>query len=137
MPSPGDDLHDAGRWMSYARANLLHAEAGRAAGVVIEYLCFDAQQAAEKALKAVLIVRRADVPRTHDIERLLAGLRQVGVVVPDPVSEAERLTAFAVQARYPASDDPLDDSDLTNALSLARAVVDWAAQIIEASPPAE
>ncbi len=100
MPSPGDDLRDAGRWLSYARANLLHAEAGRAAGVIIEYLCFDAQQAAEKALKAVLIVRGADVPRTHDIDSLLAALRRAGVAPPDPVNDAERLTSFAVQARY-------------------------------------
>jgi hypothetical protein len=48
-----------------------------------------------------------------------------------------RLTSFAVQARYPSWGDEFDNDDLTNALSLARAVVDWAAQVIEASPPPE
>lgn len=137
MPSPGDDLRDARRWLKYARANLFHADLGRAGGALIEYLCFDAQQAVEKALKAVLIMRGAGVPRTHNIENLLAALQNDGVQPPDPIKDAEVLSAFAVQARYPAFDESLDDDDLERALSLARAVVEWAAEIIESSPPSE
>lgn len=83
MPRPGDDLRDAMRWLKYARANVFQADVGRAGGVLIEYLCFEAQQAVEKALKAVLIVRGAGVPRTHNIEILLAALQNEGVEPPD------------------------------------------------------
>jgi HEPN domain-containing protein len=36
-----------------------------------EELCFDCQQAAEKALKSVMISIRVTPPRTHNIEYLL------------------------------------------------------------------
>ena len=96
MPSPADDLCDARRWLVYARANLRHAEVGHARGVLLEYLCFDAHQAAEKALKAVLIVRNIDVPRTHDIKELLTLLVEAGGGTPDRRKDAVALTSFAV-----------------------------------------
>jgi hypothetical protein len=37
----------------------------------LEDLCFDAQQAAEKALKALLLHRRVNFPRIHDLTELL------------------------------------------------------------------
>ncbi len=48
-----DDPRD---WMNRARSNLAKAKT-RTADVYWEDLCFDAQQAAEKATKAVLIHR--------------------------------------------------------------------------------
>ena len=39
--------------------------------VLFEDLCFDAQQAAEKALKAVLISGGRRFPKTHDLTELL------------------------------------------------------------------
>ncbi len=33
-------------------------------------VCFHAQQCVEKYLKALLVLRRCDFPRTHDLERL-------------------------------------------------------------------
>jgi len=52
-PRPPDDPHE---WLRRARSNLARAQADiRLAGVYLEDLCFDAQQAAEKAIKAVLI----------------------------------------------------------------------------------
>lgn len=137
MPNPGDDLSDANHWLGYARANLLHAEAGQAAGVVVEYLCFDAQQAAEKALKAVLIFQGAEVPRTHDIGALLTSLGRLGLDLPAPVRDAASLTVFAVQSRYPSRGEPLQESDLTSALFQPRSVLDWAVRIIEESASRE
>ena len=42
-------------------------------------ICFHAQQCVEKILKAVLILRGSDVPRTHDLETLTDLLTQAGV----------------------------------------------------------
>ena len=47
---PPDDPRE---WINRARSNLIKA-ANRVPGVYLEDLCFDAQQAAEKAVKALL-----------------------------------------------------------------------------------
>lgn len=137
MPPLPDRQAEAREWLAFARANVVHANLGRgAAGVFVEYLCFEAQQAAEKALKAVLILHGVRPPRTHILGELLSLLGNSGVDVPDDVQRAEDLSSFAVQTRYPGSADPrLDDDDLAEALSIAQAVIDWAAKMVEAAPP--
>ncbi|MGB9825381.1 MAG: HEPN domain-containing protein [Desulfofundulus sp.] len=48
--------NDSRLWLRRARSNLERARLGRVSeGILYEDLCFDAQQAAEKALKAVLV----------------------------------------------------------------------------------
>ena len=42
--------------------------------MIFETLCFHAQQAAEKAIKAVLVAEGADLPRTHDLGVLFAAV---------------------------------------------------------------
>jgi len=58
-------------WMDYAKNDLRMAEDGVKRGYRLESLCFHAQQAAEKALKAVLVQRRILFPKSHDLERLM------------------------------------------------------------------
>ena len=62
-----DDLRE---WLNRARSNLAIAKS-RVAGVYLEDLCFEAQQAAEKAIKAVMIGRGIDFPYVHSLELLL------------------------------------------------------------------
>jgi HEPN domain-containing protein len=45
---------DPREWLNRARSNLVRARTKRE-GVYLEDLCFDAQQAAKKAIKAILI----------------------------------------------------------------------------------
>lgn len=72
---------------------------------------FHAQQAAEKALKAWLTERRRPYPFTHDLARLLMLLEGAAVEV-EGYWALERLTHYAVAARYeegdPDADEPLD-----------------------------
>ena len=49
---PPDDPRE---WLNRARSNLLRAREV-VQGVYLEDLCFDAQQAAEKAIKAVFVI---------------------------------------------------------------------------------
>jgi HEPN domain-containing protein len=60
---------------------------------------FHLQQAVEKALKAWLILKRIDYPRTHDISPLLGLLEDSGENIKSfwPLLE---LNPFAVQFRY-------------------------------------
>lgn len=92
----------------------------------LEDLCFDAQQAAEKAIKAVLVKKRVDFPYVHDIAFLLTLVEQTGVQVPDPVRGAEDLTRYAVVTRYPGLTEPVTDSHYRDAVAGAEAVLRWA-----------
>jgi hypothetical protein len=59
---------DPREWLNGARSNLVRAE-HMLPGTYLEDLCFDAQQAAEKAVKAVFIHRGIDFPYVHTIWR--------------------------------------------------------------------
>jgi HEPN domain-containing protein len=83
---PADDPRE---WLNRARSNLLRAKE-EVPGVYLEDLCFDAQQAAEKAIKGVLIARGIDFPYIHDLARLLTLLKQDGEVLPPSLVSAAR-----------------------------------------------
>jgi HEPN domain-containing protein len=74
---------DPREWLNRARSNLIRAASCRGlVGVYLEDACFDAQQAAEKAIKAVLLSRSVEFPWTHDLGQLLDLARQATVGCP-------------------------------------------------------
>ncbi len=95
-------------------------------GVYLEDLCFDAQQAAEKAIKAVLIARGAVFPPIHDLAGLLTILGQNDEAIPPAIADAARLTRFAVSTRYPGVAEPVTAEEHHRAVAIAEAVVTWA-----------
>lgn len=117
-------------WLARARSNLLLAGSGRQNGVFLEDLCFEAQQAAEKALKAVCVFYKIEFPKTHSLVTLTGLLEQSGVQLPPEISEADALTSYAVQARYPDWDEAVMESEYERALSIAGDVITWAEEII-------
>ncbi len=111
-------------WLRYARSDLELARMAPPKGVVTAALCFHAQQAAEKAVKAVLLAEGVSFPFTHDIKRLLEHL-PAGYSVPKLVHQAVKLTKYAVMSRYP-SDVPVTGAEREEAVRLAEATVRWA-----------
>lgn len=97
MPPPDPPPGSAEDWLRRAHSDLALARLPRPPGVLFEDLCFHSQQAAEKALKAVLVARSRPVPRTHSIPRLLE-LMPAPPAVPETVQEAAILTDYAVSA---------------------------------------
>lgn len=89
---------------------------------------FHAQQAVEKAIKAVLIASGVVYRLTHDLAYLMELCEDAGVPVPDELAEADRLSAFAVRLRY--DDPPGVPVDRHQALALASAAVGWASDLI-------
>jgi len=131
-PRPPDDPHE---WLRRARSNLARAQADiRLAGVYLEDLCFDAQQAAEKAIKAVLIGRSIRFPYVHDLTALLGLVEQGGTTIPEAVREAGRLTRFAVVTRYPGIAEPVTQEEYERAVAIAEAVIDWAGKTVLMQP---
>ena len=96
---PPDDPRE---WLNRARSNLAQAKA-QAPGIYLEDLCFNAQQAAEKAIKTLLIQRNVEFPYVHDLAQLLTLLERTGQRIPQSIREAERLTQFAIFTRYPGA----------------------------------
>jgi HEPN domain-containing protein len=72
---------DPREWLNRARSNLAEAKVGRK-GVYLEDLCFDAQQAAEKAIKVVLIKQDVKFPYIHDLAELLTLADETGIKIP-------------------------------------------------------
>ena len=119
-------------WLLRAKANLTLAEkGGRLKGVVYEDLCFNAQQAAEKAFKAVCLAYGLDFPKTHSLVHLMDILEANAVEIPPNVREADILTQYTVQSRYPSIIEDITKGEYRDALKLAAQVVFWAETIIK------
>lgn len=112
--------------MARAHSDLAIANAPLPDGAYYEDLCFHAQQAAEKALKAVYRHYGYIFRRTHDLDELVSGLRLKGVQIPATLEEATGLSNFAWEARYPGLYEPVSEEEFREAFQLARSVVAWA-----------
>ncbi|HXF71174.1 MAG TPA: HEPN domain-containing protein [Actinomycetota bacterium] len=86
-------------WIAQARRDLEAARAQTEAGFH-EWACFAAQQAAEKAAKAVY-ERLGGVAWGHSVGELLEGLRERTEVPDELVAAGRRLDRFYVPTRYP------------------------------------
>jgi HEPN domain-containing protein len=86
---------------------------------------FHAQQAVEKALKAVLIDRGVEFRRTHDLQTLADTLTSdLGLQLPVHEAQLRRLIPFAVEARYQVIEDLIiGREELANAMNV---LLDWA-----------
>ncbi|MGD0949512.1 MAG: HEPN domain-containing protein [Candidatus Binatia bacterium] len=134
MPPNDRDPTSPHEWVRRARSNLARARAGRnVPDVLYEDLCFDAQQAAEKAIKALLVHRQVRFPKTHDLLDLLTLLNQEGFAIPAEIREADALTHYAVETRYPGLAEEVTADEHTRAVELAERVLRW---VVAQLPPA-
>ncbi|MCY4455173.1 MAG: HEPN domain-containing protein [Chloroflexi bacterium] len=115
---------DALRWLRYAKEDLdLAAAIAHAGDRTPRHACFLAQQAAEKGLKAVLVLERVEFPFIHD-------LRELRRLVPDgwPVSaglaDLAQLTVWGAESRYPGDWPEPTAEDALRAEAEARRVYD-------------
>ncbi|WP_172601821.1 HEPN domain-containing protein [Sulfuricystis thermophila] len=87
---------------------------------------FHAEQAVEKAMKAMLASREIEYPRTHNIAMLIELLRQNTLPVPPEADELPRLVPFGVALRY---DDAAGEEnfplDRTWARRMVSATIAW------------
>jgi HEPN domain-containing protein len=136
--NPESPIHIPGspqQWLQFAEGDLRLAElASRDRMIQPQLACFHAQQAAEKAIKAVFVLHGASFPYTHNIEHLLALAERNGISFPAAVGEAGVLTPYAAEARYPGPWPEVSESELQEALRIASEVVEWARQMIQEAP---
>ena len=120
--------------MTHAEGDLHYARLGvRETGTLPNLIACHAQQAVEKGLKAVLVARQAEFPRTHDLEVPPGLVKEAGLDWPPELDEAKEFTPFAVQSRYPGFDDPITLTEVEEAIAPAEKVVAWVRGIIKDS----
>lgn len=126
------DPTDPRAWLLRAKGNLNLAEKGGGLkDIFFEDLCFNAQQAAEKALKAVCLAQGMGIPKTHSLILLMDILEVGEIEIPKNVRDADILTQYAVQSRYPSIMEEITRSEYRDALKLAANVVFWAESVIK------
>jgi HEPN domain-containing protein len=101
---------------------------------------FHAQQAAEKALKALLTHHQIEFMKTHSIGELLQ-LAELGAPgVSTDLDAARELTRYAVSDRYPGPEAPVTQASAREHLALAQTVLDAVnvqlRAYLDAGPPA-
>lgn len=108
-------------WAALAEEDYLLARSALQRKKPLRYgACFHAQQCAEKYLKAILVFRERAFPKTHDLLALSNLCTQAGVIVPINPDELDRLSACAVQVRYPGDEPTLEEA--RQAMETAKAV---------------
>ena len=106
--------------MQRAHADLRSAQHAMAAEPPLtEDSCFHSQQVVEKVLKAFLVYRDAEFEWSHRIRYLLNLCAQYDPSFEQWRDEAEPLSEYAVQFRYPHLDPPPTPEQSLAALDVA------------------
>lgn len=105
-------------------SDLDNARTCLAAGRALDTICFHAQQAAEKALKAYLVACDVEFPFIHSWEKLIAICAKRDASFAGIKGVGQGLTPYAVELRY---DDEFWPSEETarEALDAALAIVQF------------
>jgi HEPN domain-containing protein len=97
-------------WLAKVDNDLLNIDNNLAAErVPWDTVCFHAQQAAEKLLKAYLVYHGRTPTRTHDLVALLARCVEIATGLTALEGDCRSLTYYAVGSRYP--DDLFDPEE--------------------------
>jgi HEPN domain-containing protein len=131
---PEDDAAGLAReWLRYAEYDLAAARTLSTGPPHQPHLvAFHAQQAAEKAIKALLVRGQREFPFVHDLDELVALLPEESRV--RELSELDRLTRWATHGRYPGLEEP-SAAEAAEALRLAQEVVRLARDELSAGGP--
>jgi HEPN domain-containing protein len=97
---------------------------------ILDAACFHCQQAAEKSLKAFLVWNEREPPRTHALGLLLDAGLACEARLEEHRAHCERLTAYAVEIRYPDSAAEPTPEKAVAAFEAAEALVSFILGIV-------
>jgi len=98
-----------------------------------ELASFHYQQAAEKALKAVLVAARRSVPRVHDLVLLAREASSVAPELRRATAPARRLNMFYIETRYPVGPQRrLTAAELSGVMRAATTIVEMGRAAVRA-----
>ena len=112
------------QWIATAEQDLGAAETLLSAERPFFYpVCFHAQQAGEKYLKAFLTWHQVEFPKTHSLGELLDMVGQVDSALESSLQDAIALNPYGVDIRYPGDAPEPDRGEAQEAVELARKVM--------------
>ena len=126
-------VHDlAKEWLRYAKSDLKTADHmfNDVNPKEIEIACYHAHQCAEKSLKAYLILKNIEPPRTHDLVELnhLCTVNEPGFSAMQ--QRCVFLNPYGVHVRYP-NELGVDDTITKNAIENARKLFEFCDSLIK------
>ena len=128
---PPDARSEAQRWFGEAvEEHLVATVLADHERVPARAACFHSHLAAEKSLKAIVILRGIPFPTSHDLIRLAQLLQPDDRARFDPNDLAE-LNPWTIEGRYPADLGDIDAAGVRDLLDRAGRVVNAARVIIE------
>jgi HEPN domain-containing protein len=123
---PDQSVDPARRWLRWAEEDLqLAIHVIGDSELAPRGACTWAHQAAEKALKALLVAKDLDPPRTHDLDRL-AQLAGEDVRAGLYGADLTELTRWSIEGRYPSDIEDATSADARRAIEHSTIVVDFA-----------
>lgn len=98
----------------------------------LEIICYHCQQAAEKAIKALIMYYGAEggMPKLHDLSFLLNQIKNKMYIEEKYYDFADTLTPYGVSARYP-NELFLEDRHAAEALEFSSEILKWVKGIVE------
>jgi HEPN domain-containing protein len=111
-------------WMKRARSSLELAKFSDNELIYYEDLCFQAQQAAEKGLKALLIFYGVEPEKTHNLNILLQELEK-HTQINDEVKSVLKLYNYAVQTRYPGEYIEIEKEEYEQSIVITENCLKW------------
>ena len=136
MGTPREEL--VRNWLVKALHDL--ATARKAASEPDPYLdtaIYHCQQAAEKAIKALLVQNDLRFEKTHDLEILIARATPVAPGLSQLLDQADRLTPYAVAYRYPGEQLVPSGEEFAAALSAAEEIFGVIESLLSPESPSE
>lgn len=132
--SPNDYLADVQIWLEFAQYDLKTAK-WNLEGDLFTSTCYCSQQAAEKALKALILAKDHVVPKVHSLDRLISEVRKLRVETFDIEKAALNLDAFYISTRYPGEyggpTNLYNRDDAENALRSAERIIEFVKKEIQ------
>ena len=111
-------------WLKRARSSLELAKSLDNELVYYEDLCFQAQQAAEKALKGLLVYYGVEFEKTHNFFILLQKLEKHAEII-DEIKDVLKLYNYAVQTRYPGDYVKIEKEEYEQSILIAEKCLNW------------
>jgi HEPN domain-containing protein len=111
-------------WIDRAKSSLAISKIKPEENIFCEDLCFQAQQAAEKAIKGLLVFYNVDPEKTHNLVSLIKELSN-SIEIPEEINETVILNDYAVQTRYPGDYTPIEEEEYNNAIIVAENCIKW------------
>ena len=98
-------------WVEYAEDDFTVAKSSlRRTKPLTTPSCFHSQQCAEKYLKAMLVAKDVEFPKTHDLLILDTLCNRAGILTGYTKEDLGRLSGYAVHTRYPGNQPTLDEA---------------------------